>query len=213
MKEWPAERVAEQFRLEVRQAFERENATHRTEEAAEIEQVKADPKYADMLARDPSYAAALTVRDSFYWEIYSSSDVQIVNNSVKVILPRQLAIYPDFITMFEGTSVGWTKAAVEAEVIDGEAHVVLELILIDYWDDDRAAKWLTEKEAAPLGSAEALLRHIQAARVAFATDPGGPKDPLDGLYTIEHWIDAFFRRSAPHDRTAGAATLPAEENR
>jgi hypothetical protein len=193
-KEWSAERVAEQFRLEVRQAFERENATYRAEEAADLKQVQARPEYAEMIARDPSYAAAMAVHDSFFWEIYSSSDVQIVNNAVKVILPRQFAIYPDFITMFEGTSVGWTKAAVDAEIVDGEPHVVLELILIDYWDDDRAAKWCAGKEAAYLGSSEALLRHIRAARIAFATDPGGPKDPLEGLYTIEHWIDEFFRR-------------------
>jgi hypothetical protein len=194
-EEWLTERVAEQFRLEVRQAFEHENATHRAEEAAEIEQVKADPKYADMLARDPSYAAVMTVRDSFFWEIYSDSDVQIVNNSVKVILPRQFAIYPDFITMFEGTSVGWVKAAVGAEIVDGEPRVVIKLILIDYWDDDRAIAWHAKKEAARHESAEALLRHIQGARVAFATDPDGPKSPLDGLYTIEYWIDQFFRQA------------------
>jgi len=188
------ERVAEQFRLEVRQAFERENTAHRAEEAADLERAKADPKYAEMAARDPGFAEAMAVRDSMFWEIYSGADIQITNNSVKVVLPRGYAIFADFVRMFEGTSVAWSYADVDAEIVDGEPHVVIKLILIDYWDDDRAAKWHAEKEAARHESAEALLHHIQGARLAFATDPGGPRSPLDGLYTIEHWIDQFFRQ-------------------
>jgi hypothetical protein len=192
-EEWPTERVAEQFRLEVRQAFGRENAAYRAEETAEIEQIKADPENAARF-ENPSFAAGMTVRDSFFWEIYSASDVQIKNNSVKVILPRGYAIFSDFVEMFSGTSVGWSHASVGAEIVDGEAHVTVELILIDYWDDDRAAKWHAEREAERHENAEALLRHIQGARVRFEADPDGPKSSLEGLYMIEHWIREFFRR-------------------
>jgi hypothetical protein len=147
--EWSTERVAEQFRLEVRQAFERENAAYRAAEATEIEQVKADPRHAaNLLAQDPSYAAAMIVHDSLFWEIYSGADIQIVNNSVKVILPScGFAIYPDLIEMFDGTSVGWSKTGIGAKIVNGEARVVAELILVDYWDDDRAAAWLAKGAA------------------------------------------------------------------
>jgi hypothetical protein len=144
-EEWSMERVAEQFRLEVRQAFEKENAAFRAEEEADLERLKADPEHAVRIARDSHLAEALAVRDSLFWDLYSNADVQVVNNSVKVVLPRGIAVYPDFIEMFNGTSVGWGKAAVDAEIVDGEPRVVIELILIDYWDDDRAAAWLVEK--------------------------------------------------------------------
>lgn len=142
--EWTSEQVAEQFRLEVRQAFERENAAHRTEEEADLERVRADPEHAARIAHNPRFAEALAVRDSVLWEIYSGADIQVDCNAVKVVLPRGFAIFPDLITMFEGTSVGWGNAHVDAEIVNGEPRVVVELILIDYWDDDRAAKWIAE---------------------------------------------------------------------
>jgi len=139
------ERVAEQFRLDVRQAFEKENADWRAEEEDGIAKVKADPMNALKIENDPNFASAMTVRDSFYWEIYERSTIDVKNNSVRVILPRGFAIYADFIRMFEETSVGWSKADVDAEIVDGTPRVVIKLILIDYWDADRAAKWLAEK--------------------------------------------------------------------
>lgn len=136
---WSTERVAEQFRLEVRQAFERENAAYRAEDAAEIERLRTDPTFVDRLAQNPCCADAMTVRDSFFWEIYEGSNVRIASNSVRVVVPRQFAIYPDFVAMFDQTSVGWSRASVNAEIVDGEPRVVVELVLVDSWDDDRAA--------------------------------------------------------------------------
>lgn len=189
-EEWSTARVAEQFRCEVQQAFERENAAFRAEEAADIEKVKREraAEFEDLVKRAPHLAEA---RDSLFWEIYSGSDIQIENNAVKVVLPNGFAIYSDFIEMFEGTSVGWSYANVGAEIVEGEPRVIIELILIDYWDDDRAAKRLVDKEAERHESAEALLRHIQKARYTFAADN---KSPIDGLYAIEHWIEQFFRQ-------------------
>lgn len=195
-KEWPTERVAEQYRLDVRQAFEKENAVHRAEEAADLEKVKREhPEDYARHMRDPSYARAMTVRDSMFWEIYQGSTIEIVSNSVRIILPRGFVIFPDLVEMFEDTSVGWSRVGVGAEIVDGEARIVLSLCLIDYWDDDRAAQWWAKKAEAPT-TAEELLRKIKAARVELASDRERPKSPIDTLYAIEYWISEFFRETA-----------------
>jgi hypothetical protein len=192
-EEWPMERLAEQFRREVRERFEKENVAHRAEEEADIAKVMADPESATRIARTPGLAETMTVRDSFYWDIYSSSTIEIINNSVRIVLPRGFAIFRDFVEMFEGTSVAWSKVDVTAEIVDGEPRVVLHLILIDYWDDDRAAQWWAEKAKAPT-TAEDLLRRIKAARVELAADPERPRTPIDTLYAIEYWIGEFFQQ-------------------
>jgi hypothetical protein len=139
-EEWSMDRVAEQYRRDVRRAFESENATWLAEERAGIADVKATCD-----AIGCPYPDWLGERDSFYWEIFTRAEIRIAINSVQVILPDGFAIYPDFVSMFGGTSVGWTTPSVAAVMIDGEARVAIELILIDYWDDERHAEWLAEK--------------------------------------------------------------------
>jgi hypothetical protein len=159
--EWSNERLAEQFRLEVRRAFEAENAKHRAEEAAETEQLKRarGNEYEAFLKQHPHY---IDVQDSGFWRTYVASDIQIDRNSVKVVLPRGVSISPDFIEMFDGTSVAWSYAGVNAEIVNGEAHVVIKLILIDYWDDDRAAKWTAEHARARLIRYVHTEPHVEA---------------------------------------------------
>lgn len=137
--EWPMEKIAEQFRTDVRVRFERENAEWLREERAGIAKVKADCD-----AKGEPHPDWIAERNSFYWEIYSSSEIKIENNSVDVLLPNGFAVYPDFIAMFGKTSVGWSIPSVSAILVDGEARLAIDLILIDYWDDERHAKWLTE---------------------------------------------------------------------
>lgn len=40
---------------------------------------------------------------------------------------------------------------------------------------------------------EMLLRRIQGARLVFSLDSGGPSTPLEGLMTIESWIEDYFK--------------------
>jgi hypothetical protein len=68
----------------------------------------------------------------------------IDRNSVDILLPTGFAVYPDFIAMFGKTSVGWSVPSVDARLVNGEARLFIHLILIDYWDDERHAKWLAE---------------------------------------------------------------------
>lgn len=49
----------------------------------------------------------------------------------------------DVIRMFDDISVSWTRPLVFAGVVCGEARVMVELILVDYWDDDRASARLS----------------------------------------------------------------------
>ena len=137
--EWPMERVAEQFRADIKACFERENAKWLAEERVAMTKIKADCD-----AKGKPHPDWMVERDSFYWEIYNASKIEITNNSVRVLLPNMFAIYPDFVSMFGKTSVGWSIPSVSAVLVDGEARLVIELILIDYWDDERHAKWLAE---------------------------------------------------------------------
>lgn len=188
MSEWSTERMAEQFRREIAERFSRENAAWRVEDDAEIAEVKAqfDAKgqpYPDWL---------LQHRPSFFTEIYERVDIRIESNCVQIVLPKGFALFPELIEMFDGTSVAWSKPHVDAILVDGEPRVTIELFLIDYWDDERHAKWLAERAQWKGTTAEDLLRRIANARNEFAqSDP--PKRPVDGLPTIEHWIDEYFQ--------------------
>lgn len=137
--EWPMEKVAQQFRDDVRKRFERENAEWLKEEREAVEQLKAECD-----AAGKPHPDWLVEQNSFYWEIYSESKIDITSNSVDVMLPNGFAVYPDFIAMFGKTSVGWSIPSVAARIVDGEARLCIHLILIDYWDDERHAKWLAE---------------------------------------------------------------------
>lgn len=185
--EWSTERVAEQFRNEIRERFARENASWLAAERKGIAEVKAKCD-----AEGKPYPDWLEERPSFLQEIYERLDIQITSNSVRVILPNGFAIHTDFVDMFGGTEVGWSYPSIAAVIVDGEPRVAIELILIDYWDDARHAKWDEERQTYKDTTAEALLERIRGARLAFTIEPGGPKDPADGLCTIEHWCDKYF---------------------
>lgn len=147
--EWTTEQVAAQCRLDVQRAFETENAEYRAWEAAQLAEIQARPGYADSLAASPQHVDAMAVRDSFMWEIYARSKIDITNNSVTVILPTGFAIHTDLVEMFGADSVSWCTPSIGASIIDGEARVIIKLILIDYWDDDRAAEWASVQAQKP----------------------------------------------------------------
>lgn len=141
INQWSDERVAEQFKLEVRERFEKENARWRARETADLARLSQAPDWEERM-RDPSFAAGMAVRDSFFWDIYSSSTINYNYNSVRIVLPSGFAIYSAFIDMFSGTSVGWGTPNIDAKISDdGQAFTVIDVLLVDYWDDVRAAEW------------------------------------------------------------------------
>jgi hypothetical protein len=134
-EEWPVGRVQQQFKDEVQKVFEAENAAGRAEEAAQIE---------ELLKEKPELATEewLAVRDSFYWRIYEDCTFEFYQNSVDIICPVGYAIRSEFIEMFGGTSVGWSIPTVGAKIVNGEPRVVIDVLLIDFWSDTRAAAWV-----------------------------------------------------------------------
>jgi len=138
-EQWSDERVAEQFKQDVRARFARENAEWLAEERKDIAKIKADCD-----AKGEPYPDWLTERNSFFHDIFESCVITHRHNTVDVLLPTGFAIYGDFIKMFAGTSVAWSTPSVEAKIVDGEARLSIHVTLIDYWDDERHAKWLAE---------------------------------------------------------------------
>lgn len=186
--EWTTEQVAEQFRRDIRERFEHERDTYMKRDNEDRDEVKAkfDAKgepYPDWLLAD---------RTSFFWEIYERTVIKVESNAVQIVLPHGFGLFADFFAMFEGTSVAWSKPSVGATIIDGNAHVTIELILIDYWDDERQAKWLAERAAWKATTADELLRRIRGSRIEFDRDPKLVQHPNDRMYTVECWCDDYF---------------------
>lgn len=159
--QWTDERVAEQFKLEVRQRFEEENARWRARETADLDRLAKAPDWEDRM-RNPNFAAGMAVRDSFFWDIYSSSTINYEYNSVQVVLPNGFAIYADFVDMFGRTSVGWGTPSVGGKIIDGESYTVIDVLLVDYWDDKRAAAWPERQRTFLMG-----LTQIQKLKLSM----------------------------------------------
>jgi hypothetical protein len=137
--EWSSERIADQFRAEIRARFEAENAAYRSEEAAGIERARrANPEW---WAEFAASSTAARPSDGPSWVIYRAADLRIDDNCARIVLPVGWMIGLDFVRMFDDTSVAWTVPTLAAEVVGGVARVVVEVILVDCWDDARAAAW------------------------------------------------------------------------
>lgn len=166
---WTTEEIAQQFRLEVQQRFAAENEMRMKLERAEVAEVKAK-----LDAEGTPYPDWLTERDEqggFFWEIYCDTEIQIESNAVKIIMPQGFAIYTDFVALFGGTSVAWSLPSIKAVTLDGEPRVCIELILIDFWDDDRHAAWFAagKENAKALDSTTAVIEE-QVAELRAESD-------------------------------------------
>ena len=93
-----------------------------------------------------------TVRNGFFWGIFIDVRFEFLQNEVAVHLPAEQHIRTDFIAMFEGAMTAWTGLGVYAtQYIDfqtsqpshtnGALHVVLDGLLVDYWDDGKTVAW------------------------------------------------------------------------
>lgn len=152
---WSDEEVARQYRLEVQQRFAAENDAYLRHERDEIATIKAQ-----LDAEGKPHPDWLVERDSLLWEIYSGSEILIERNTVTVVAQQGYALRPDFVEMFDGTSVAWSVPSISALVVDGEPHVAIVLILVDYWDDDRHAAWIAEQAGAEShGEAPRVVTH------------------------------------------------------
>lgn len=183
MSEWTTEQIAEQFKLEVRRRFQSENLSHLAEERADI--AKAIEEFAASGQPRPDWLMT-TAHDSALWMTYEKSSIQIEVNSVRVILPGDWTIGLDFFDMFDGTEMAWSLPAIGAELVDGQPRVVIDLVLVDSWDDDRHKAWLAVAASALTTaqtldasghlSPEAYKEWLQ--RVCDQPDEGKPATPV-----------------------------------
>ncbi len=142
-EEWSMDKVAEQFRLEIRERFEAINFKYRGDRNQEIAEFTLEhPKEAAEWHADPDMTHMMQIDNSPEWQMYQNTNIEIVNNSVTIILPDQFGISSDNIGIFEGTSVAWSLVRAFPVLVNGEPRISLDLILVDYWDDDKAAEWL-----------------------------------------------------------------------
>lgn len=141
-KGWTDEQIQKAFLDEVRQRFEAENADYREFCRQDLESVKGRPDWERTVAENPHLA---DIEDSPLWEVYKETTFEFeFVNAVRIILPPNDTFWPDLLDMFDHTAVAWSWLSIKPYMKDGKARLALDLILIDYWDDEREAKWRTE---------------------------------------------------------------------
>ena len=141
--EWTFEQKAECFRKEIRDRFVEENEEWRKEEAIQTEAVlKKYPGYYDR----PGHEHLREITDSFFWRVYQESVIELTPaHGARIVLPTGFAIYSDFVEMFDNTEVAWSTTSMGPEIVNGEARIVLSIMLVDYWDDEMSRKWKEER--------------------------------------------------------------------
>ena len=141
-REWSDEEIQHAFLLEVRERFDAENARWRADEVRSLEEFKRDnpDDYARYANEHPHIVA---VRDSFLWELYQGCEFRWpAVNAVEVVMPDGFGLsLRDLKDMFDNTEMGWGLASVEATIIDGRPRVVVSVVLVDGYDDDRHREW------------------------------------------------------------------------
>ena len=141
-EEWSTDRKFQQFKTEVearfvrerefwRDIFERETADARSKNPNFDAQCKA---WGIGVEFDPSL-------DCLEWNLFEHSEILLEDGMVKIILDSRYALRPEWCHMFEMTSVAWSGLLMSAQIRNGEPRIVLDMMMIDYWDDEREAEW------------------------------------------------------------------------
>jgi len=119
--EWSTERIADQYRAEIRDIFKGYDDEHREDREQLPEDAIADvPEVSDA------------------WILYERIVIHVDADDVRVILPAGFTCGESMIRVFEQPSVAWTKVIVGTAIVDGSPRLVLDLLLVDSWDDDKA---------------------------------------------------------------------------
>jgi len=134
LPQWSDEVVADSFRSEIRARFEAHNDAYRAREAADLETVlREHPEKRGQ----PGYE----VRDSYAWEVYQTSEIRIDRNSVTIVLPLDCHVGIDLIHMFDHTTVAWVRPSVVTLIVDGEARLAIDILLVATWNDSMDSAW------------------------------------------------------------------------
>ncbi len=140
--EWSWHRKVEQAKTDIHQVFKAENDAWLNDEIAELAEVR--DQYLAAGKTPPDWV--FNILSSFTWDIYEHGRWDVTEHGdVLFILPDGYAIYAELIKMFDYISVNWGIPSIRIHRDEaGESHLAIVLHLIDYWDDDRHAKWVAE---------------------------------------------------------------------
>lgn len=170
--EWTSDQIYECYLAEVRMRFEAENASY-----LELERLELARMPADDVAKLPEHMRA--PKDSLFHEIYKATTIARENvNAVVITLPEcGWAIGSDLLRMFENTEVAWTYLHLKAVPYwDDEgrpaARLVVEVMLVDYHDDERSHVWRARHRPVPKfcdwGRFDARESRLQLAAVRLS---------------------------------------------
>lgn len=144
--EWTNEQVCAQWRKEVVARFQKDNDEYRElvaqehREWVERDGVDCVEKF---LAEHPNYPYDPGTCTSGLWKMWEAANVTTKHNTVKIVTYGGPNVI-EFLTSIGHTSVCWSKPHVELVIIEGVPAINITIYLIDYWDDERAEKWLLD---------------------------------------------------------------------
>ena len=58
-----------------------------------------------------------------------------------IVLPSHYRFGIDLVHLFDHTTMAWSRAAVGATIVDGDARPTIEIMLVATWTDEMDAKW------------------------------------------------------------------------
>lgn len=132
--QWSDEAVASAFRTEIHNRFWLHNAAFRTREEIELQEVlRAHPEKRGQ----PGYE----VHDSTAWMTYRGSDIRIDRNVVTIVLPPGAPVGIDLLYMFDNTTVAWSRPLIGTLIVNDQAHVTIEILLVATWNDSLDTAW------------------------------------------------------------------------
>lgn len=142
-RQWSDEEVQQQFYKDVRARFEAENAAYQAMDRHGIDKLLLDDP--NFFERNEWAKDAFGIRNSFLWEILEGCQFSYHFNRAEIVLPEGFAIGADVVNMFSNTAVAWGLPSISAKIIDGQPRLVIDVLLIDFWSDERQREWEEEQ--------------------------------------------------------------------
>lgn len=141
-EEWSYDRKFQQFEAEIRDRFIKERDFWHKVHDYDLELARA--KNPDFDQSCKGYGIELTFdpeMDCPEWNLYINTKIIHDHGMIRIILDSRYRLRPEWCELFNHTSVAWSLPGLMAEVIDSEPRVVLEIMMIDDWSDEREAEW------------------------------------------------------------------------
>jgi len=147
-RQWTDSQINEHFWEEIQQRFDEENVRWKAQSKEDIEAFrKRNPKAAAELEADPNTKHMMTVQSSDLYQTYRQGRKHNESNLAQFWLPHSRD-WGDaqLLDMFRKTEMGWAAPRYVAKMEYGEARLVVEVTLVDSWDDKRHREYLKRQK-------------------------------------------------------------------